>query len=362
MGEEWIVRVEGQEYGPVNVETLREWQREGRLIPDNPVRRDGDSVWIKAAEIPGIFPVAEMQPPQSMRRSLAQIIADTFRIYRRGFRHFLVLTLVTSLPSVCAQLSAPPVDIPANTVPDLHTVAVVGFSFLMLLLGLALWPVFIAGIQIATAEVMAARPLRTFELLRRAMLFWPRLALLCLFVYISYFFWTALPVTAIFAIAVAGPSVLSFFLILLLLAFQVWITARLFTNFLFWQQVAVIDRANITDTLRQSKELGHSGRNRPWYLRPLWRGAVLASLWCVIVIVLNIGPEWQLVRSYFHQLTISQDPQAMLQALSSSKPPSANVFTIPLGLLQIVLRPLLGISFVVLYFEARLEPNKTQVS
>ena len=211
MGEEWIVRVEGQEYGPVNMDTLREWQREGRLIPDNPVRRDGDSVWIKAAEIPGIFPVAEIQHPQAMRRSLSQIIVESFRIYRRGFPQFLVLTLVTALPSVCAQLSAPPVDISANAVPDLQTVAAVGFSFLMLLLSLALWPVFIVGIQIMTADLMAARPLRTFELLRRALPFWPRVALLCLFVYGSYFFWTVLPVAAILAIALAGPSLVSFF-------------------------------------------------------------------------------------------------------------------------------------------------------
>lgn len=361
MGEEWIVRVHGQEYGPVSVDTLREWQREGRLIPGNPVRKDGDSVWIRAADIPGIFPVAEMQPPQSVRRSLAQIIVESFRLYRRGFRHFLVLTLVTALPSVCAQLSASQVDLPSDAVPDLKTAMAASFSFLMLLLSLALWPVYIAGIQIATADVMAACPLRTFELLRRAMLFWPRVAPLCLFVYGSYFFWTVLPVAAILAIAAAGPSVISLFLVLLLLGFQVWITARLFTNFLFWQQFAVIDRSNIADTLRRSKELGRSGSDRRWYQRPLWRGAVLASLWCAFVIVLNIGPEWQLVRTYFHQLTISQDPQAMLQALSSSKPESANFLTVTFGLLQIVLRPLLGVSFVVLYFDARTKNNEPRV-
>lgn len=362
MGEEWIVRVEGQEYGPVDVDTLCEWQREGRLVPDNPVRREGDSVWLKAAEIPGIFPVVEVERPQLVRRTLSQIIFESFRIYRRGFWHFLVLTLLTALPSVCAQLSVPPGDIPSNAVPDLQRATAVGFSCFMLLLSLALWPVFIAGIQIATADIVAARPVRVFEVLRRAMLFWPRVALLCLFVYGSYFFWTALPVTAILAIAVAGPSVLSLFLVLLLLAFQVWITARLFTNFLFWQQFAVLEQSNIADTLRRSKELGRSGRDRPWYQRPLWRGAVLASLWCAVVIVLNIELEWQLVRSYFHQLTISQDPQAMLQALSSSKPQTPSFVTIALGLLQIVLRPILGISFVVLYFDSRIEDGKTPVS
>lgn len=353
MTEQWIVRVEGQEYGPVDLDTLREWQREGRLISDNPVRRDGDATWLKASEIPGLFPPAEIQQPQPVRRTLAQIIVESFRLYCRGFRHFVVLTLVTALPSVCAQLSAPPVDIPAHAVPDLRMATAAGFSCLMLLLGVALWPVFIAGIQIATADLMAASPLRTFDLLRRAVSFWPRVALLCLFVYGSYFCWTALPVAAILAIMAVGPSLLSFFLALLVLAFQVWITARLFTNFLFWQQFAVIARSNMSDTLRQSKELGRSGQDGPWYQRPLWRGAVLASLWCALVILFNIGPLSEMFQIYFQQLAIPQDPQAMLQALSSSKSQSPTFLTVALGFLQLVLRPLLGISFVVLYFDSK---------
>lgn len=362
MGEKWIVRVEGQEYGPVDVDTLCEWQREGRLLPDNPVQREGDSIWLKAADIPGIFPVVEVERPPLVRRTLSQIILESLEIYRRGFWQFLVLTLVTALPSVCAQLSAPAGEIPANAAPDLERATAVGFSCFMLLLSLALWPVYLAGIQIVTADIMAARPVHAFEALRRATLFWPRVALLCLFVYGSYFFWTALPVTATLAIASSGPSVLSLVLVLLLLVFQVWITLRLFTNFLFWQQFAVLEPSNVSDTVRQSKELGRSGSDRPWHQRPLWRGAVLASLWCAMVMVLNIEFEWQMVRAYFHQLTISQDPQAMLQALSSAKPQSPSFLTIALGILQIVLRPILGISFVVLYFNSRIEEGKTQVT
>jgi hypothetical protein len=364
MGEEWIVRVEGKEYGPVETDELREWQREGRLIPENPVRRDGDPTWLKASDIPGVFPPAEIQQPEPASRTLGQIIVESFRLYRLGFRHFLVLALITALPSICAQLSAPAANIPADAVPDVQMAAAAGFSCFTILLNLAMWPVFLAAIQIATADLVAGRPLRTFELLRQAVTFWPRVALLCLFVYGSYFFWTALPFAVIVAIAASGPPpaptlqallmlALQASLALLVLAFQVWITARLFTNFLFWQQSAVIARLNINDTLRQSKDLGRSGNDRPWYQRPLWRGAVLASLWCTIVILLNIEPLWQLVRTYFHQLTISQDPQALMQALSSVKSQSPMFLTVLLGLLQIVLRPLLGISFVILYFDSK---------
>ena len=42
MSEEWMVRVEGKEYGPVDLDELREWKREGRLIRENEVREPGE--------------------------------------------------------------------------------------------------------------------------------------------------------------------------------------------------------------------------------------------------------------------------------------------------------------------------------
>src|SRR5205823_8644922 len=88
-----------------------------------------------------------------------------------------------------------------------------------------------------------------------ALKFWPRVAMLCIFVYGTYLFWTVLPIGIILMVMVAGPSVLLFFLALVVLAFQVWIVGRLFVNFLFWQQFAVLEGADVGNALRQSKEL-----------------------------------------------------------------------------------------------------------
>ena len=55
--DEWIVRVQGMEYGPANMETLREWKEEGRLLPSNEARRASVDLWTTAAEIPGLFSV-----------------------------------------------------------------------------------------------------------------------------------------------------------------------------------------------------------------------------------------------------------------------------------------------------------------
>src|SRR5437763_15292998 len=55
--EEWIVRVDGREYGPANIDTLREWKAEGRVLPANEARRADAERWTLAAEIPGRFEV-----------------------------------------------------------------------------------------------------------------------------------------------------------------------------------------------------------------------------------------------------------------------------------------------------------------
>jgi hypothetical protein len=347
-----MVRVQGREYGPVDTDTLREWKAEGRLIRENELRPVGDERWIAAGEFPEFFadePPPPLPPPS---RTLAGIIVESVAIYVHGFPLFLVLTLLTAIPSFCGQLASPTRDLSSDMVLDPRNALAALFSFAMLLLSLAMWPVFIAGIQIATAEVMASRTIGIFDLLKRAFAFWPRVAGLCVFVYGNFFLWTALPVALIFVLILAGPSLISLFLALVLLVFQVWITARLFTNFLFWQQFAVLAGSDVNTTLRQSKELARSGQDLPWYSRPLWRGGVLVSIWGVVALLIALVSDWHLVQLYFQQITTGADPQSMVQALTTAKPPPAGPLIIGLSILQVLLRPWLGISFVVLYYDS----------
>src|SRR4030095_11062507 len=87
--EEWIVRVEGREYGPANIDTLREWKAEGRVLPAHEARRADAELWILAAEIPGPFEekrvatagsatVSGQAPPPLSSRGFGQILAETF--------------------------------------------------------------------------------------------------------------------------------------------------------------------------------------------------------------------------------------------------------------------------------------------
>ena len=375
MAEEWIVRVQGKEYGPADIDTLLEWKKEGRLLPQNearPANADPTAVadsakevlWSTAAAIPGLFDAGmlaaasarvEIQPPLQTQHSFGQILAETFQIYRKGFFQFLGLTLVVLLPSVCSQLTTALIQTAQALGGDLRVLAGGSFAFLMFVFSMAMWPVYVAGIQILTVEIASGRRLGLVALLNEAVRFWPRVAALCIFVY-GVFFLLIVFGFAIAAIALAGASsLLLVFFALALLVLQVWMFGRFFVNVLFWQQFAVLENAEFIDSLRYSRNLARSGRDLPWFERPLWRGALFASLWFAFVLVVTLVSEWTTLHHYFNQLVTTQDTQKLLQQLTEAQQARGfDISAFALNLLQRILQPLLGIAFVLLYLDCKI--------
>lgn len=370
--EEWIVRVDGREYGPANIDTLLEWKAEGRVLPANEARRADAELWTLAAEIPGLFdgePLAAADaaqlnrsisprqlPPVLPSRGFGHILAETFRIYARGFLQFVPLTLLVVLPSVCGQLTAMWTQTVHPSDADFRVLAAGGFAFLMFIFSMAMWPVYISGIQIFTAEIAAGRRLGFFAGLNEAVRFWPRVAALCVFVY-GVFFLLILFAFLIAAMIIAGASSLFvIFLALGLLVLQVWMFGRFFVNVLFWQQFAVLENEGVVDSLRESRNLAHSGRELPWFERPMWRGAFIASLWLAFVLAIALISGWTTLQHSFNELMTTQDPQALLQKLTEAQQARGfDVLGFTLGLLQKILQPLIGIAFVLIYIESRRE-------
>ena len=362
MSEEWIVRVKGKEYGPANLDTLLEWKAEGRLLPANDARRANVDLWITAGEIPGLFSVTPSveaatqltEPPvQVSRRSFNQILAETFQIYRKGFFQFLGLVLLVLLPSICSQLITAFVQPPQGSNVDVRSVLAAGFAFLTFILSIVLWPVYIAGIQILTAEIARGERPGLIVMLNQAVRFWLRIAALCIFVY-GVFALLMLFGLVIALIALAGgPSLLLVFFVLALLILQVWMFGRFFVNVLFWQQFAVLENAEFIDALRDSRNLARSGRDLPWFKRPLWRGALIASLWFAFVLAVRLGPEWTTLQNYIVKFVTTQDPQTLLQQLTEAQQARGfDLLAFTFGILEKILQPLVGIAFVVLYLDS----------
>src|SRR5437773_4345718 len=390
MAEQWIIRVQGKEYGPADLAALREWKADGRVLPANPARQADveEAHWKTAGDIPGLFQVepppvqtnveANASPARTVSRAgvsgiaadtatttskppSRNILVETFRIYFRGFFQFFCLSLLSIVPIVCAELTNRFIDTAPGVNVDLRTLVAVAVGLCMLVLRIVLVPVYIAGIQILTAELATGHRLGFFSVLNAAVKYWPRVAGLGLFVY-GVFFLLTLFALGIAIMVVTSAALFSIVLALGLLAFQVWLFTRFFINVLFWQQFVVLENASVYEALNQSKKLARSGRDLPWYQRPLWRGALIVSIWIAFALAIavvamwpRLAAEWPLVRDSFSQLGVAQDPQVVLQKMMASLPKNQTASFSELGLtvLQRILQPLLGIAFVVLYLDCR---------
>jgi hypothetical protein len=367
MAEQWIIQVEGKEYGPADLDTLLEWKADGRVLPANPARSVDVDLWKTAADIPGLFQVGapsvqvETGSQQSEDRDqkseskppTRNILVETFRIYFRGFFQFFCLSLLSIVPILCAELTSRFIDTAPGVNVDLRTLVIVAFGLCMLVLRIVLIPVYIAGIQILTTELATGHRIGFFSVLNGAVKYWPRVAGLGLFVY-GVFFLLILFALGIAIMVVTSSTLFSIVLALGLLAFQVWLFGRFFINVLFWQQFTVLENATATDALRESRNLARSGRDLPWYQRPLWRGALIVSIWFAFALTVTVIPAWPMLRDYFVELMRTQDPQALLQKMNASL--QTHGFDYPalaLNILQRVLQPLLGIAFVVLYLDSK---------
>ena len=390
MAEQWIIQVQGKEYGPADLDTLREWKADGRVLPANPARMvdvdpaagglsEMEALWKTAADIPGLFQVeappvqveAGSQPsatyaqdsgvPEEVRDPKTaskpptrNILVETFRIYFRGFFQFFCLSLLSILPILCAEFTSRFIDTAPGVNVDLRTLVAVAFGLCMLILRIVLIPVYIAGIQILAAELATGHRIGFLSVLNGAVKYWPRVAGLGLFVFGVFILLIAFALFIMGMIVIGANSLPMIVLALGLLVFQVWLFGRFFINVLFWQQFTVLENASATDALRESRSLARGGRDLSWYQRPIWRGALIVSLWFAFVLAITIVPQWAMLRDYFVELMRTQDPQALYQKMNAALQTHGVDYTaLGVSVLQRILQPLLGIAFVVLYLDSK---------
>ena len=361
MAEEWIVRVQGKEYGPVDLAELRAWRQDGRLIRENEVREAGSERWFPAGELPEVFgdepgaapPIGPAaQPARPM--PFVELFARGWQVYRRGFGRFFVLAALVSTPSFLLQMATPFLHAPekAGQLPLVVGSGVVAFIMLMLLV--IAWPFSLAALQLLAADLLAGRDPGLRDLLTRAKPLWTRMFLLGLIVYGSYFLWTVVPLLVALSLVTAG-SAGALLIMLLLLIFTAYMVARLFINFLFWQPAGALGGADTIETLRESKELARSGTDRPRLERPLYRGAIIASLWLLVIIILNMGIELPVILWRLRGATSVDQALPILQAIATSNTLdlAGGLTTFLSCLVNALLRGWLAALFVVLYLDTK---------
>ncbi|MEP6810372.1 MAG: DUF4339 domain-containing protein [Chthoniobacterales bacterium] len=371
MPDEWMVRVEGDEYGPVDAEALREWKAEGRLIPSNEVRRIGQEGWVSARTIENLFDEVPHEQPQggfgaTRVRSWREIGAETWQIYRHGFGRFLLFAILSAVPMFVLQFTMPTLPMPDVSGGGTPTVAwpvVPPICAVALLVFLAVWPISTAGFQFVADDIVHGRQRSFGNQFRAAVARWGSVMGAAFVVYASYFFWFFIPFAALIGLASSGQlSILSVFLFLLISIFMVYMNARLFINFLFWQPAATLRPHGTLSALRESKELARCAPESPKLDRPLYRGAIVASVWLLVVLVLAIGIQVPFMIARFLGAGSAEDAIALAHTLAEAK--TADTLTILADIastvLNLLLQPILAAAFIVLYYDARARAGKSE--
>lgn len=357
--EKWFVRVQDRDYGPVGAETLRDWQAEGRLLPTNQVRRQGNEQWMEAARIPGLFappPLPAVTVARARPRHVAELLGEAIRLYRRAFPALFLSSLLVAVPMLAINLTSSIYGLFPSNRSSLNPANVTGvLAFVWLVVA---WPIFVASMQLAAGDLRDHRPVHLATLWRRAVNFFPRIALLSLVVYGSYFFWVALPFLAM--ASVAGAGLMGVLLALALFAVQLVMLWRFFVNFLFWQQAAVLSGRDGPFALRESRMLARSKRSA----RPLARAIGLALIWFFAFLSISVMSQLPWALPHFGQFTTPAQAFDFLQKLNTSSPHPEPLLVggaVASSLMQALLRPVFALAFFLLYEETRADFTEEEI-
>ena len=360
-----MVRVEGREYGPVDTDALHEWKREGRLIQTNEIRRLDDERWLPAGQFPEIF--AENLPPAEppdlivRRRTGREIFRETFRIYRGGFWRFLLFGLLTAVPMFILQWNFPRVPLPDLTSGEpLPTVTIPPLCWFMFLLVILLWPLSTAGFQFVADDVVRGRRRSIAAQFAASIERYGRMLGAGLLVYFSYFFWFFIPLTAALAVLSTGISLFSVTVYLMIGAFMIYMNVRLIINFLFWEQTAALGDEGVFLALRESRELARCDQGAPRFDRPMYRGLIVLSLWLLLLLVALMVVQFPFALIRLSGATSPEQAMALMESLSKAKTPDALMIAsdVASALINLLVRPLLTTSFIVLYYDAKARAGK----
>jgi hypothetical protein len=278
MGERWYVRVLDKEYGPVNAQTLREWKADGRLIAENELRRVGDREWTRAGDHALVFPDTQTDagPAEEAPTLFSQphAAADSRRNtphLRARFRAVLRPRAHRGGPVVRHESELRVREVSAEGDFGGSPLAAIVIGVSMLVLMLLARPLFIGGVQFATAELEAGRRVGVAQVVTRAREIWPRCAKLMVVVWSSYLFWITLPLARDpdHRLAGIGGTVL---IQMVAFGFLVFMAGRLFINFMFWQQATALGNLEGVHALKEARSWRAAAPTRP-----AWSGRSTAA-------------------------------------------------------------------------------------
>jgi hypothetical protein len=136
---------------------------------------------------------------------------------------------------------------------------------------------------------------------------------------------------------------------------MIYMNVRLIINFLFWEQTAALGDNGALPALRESRELARCAPDAPRMDRPLYRGLVLLSLWLLLLLVALIAVQFPFTLIRLSGVEDPEQAMALMKSLAEAKTPDTLMIAsdVVSAIVNLLLRPLLAASFIVLYYDAK---------
>ena len=118
------------------------------------------------------------------------------------------------------------------------------------------------------------------------------------------------------------------------------------------------DRSNdvLFVAVRESRQLARCAPDAPKKMdRPMYRGATVASVWLLFLLFALIAVQVPFTFIRLRGIENPEQAMALMQSLSQAKTPDALMIAsdVASAVMNLVLRPLLAASFIVLYYDAK---------
>ena len=370
----FMLRANERDYGPVDLETLRAWRAEGRVLPRSPVRPIEREDWVDAADVPGLFDTEQSPaapPPLPMTdtgvdevtdltaahfrpMSLSMVLDRTFRIYKEGFWGFLMIMLWVYLPSFLGNLGWGMLQ--SGMVKQLTPLMLGGgvlLVFTVFYTGIA-WPVVTASACLGVSDLYLGQPLRPGRLFRRVKGMWWRVFYTFLFTYLFFSFWTVISVGGIVTSTTLIGNELLWLRVILYIIFVgglLYMWTRLFINFMFIAQTPVFEGLGGLPAMRRSKELIRWKYGPRWYNRPMYKGMLIFLVWFVLSTIVVSIP--QIVLGLLLGITHVVSGAEAVERLSDPLHPVMLISYLTGNVLNAAVQSVPIIGFVLLYYDTR---------
>jgi hypothetical protein len=295
----YYVQVGDREFGPADVETLREWRDEGRVLRDTLVRHEDSKSWITADHLAALFPDEPTEPPPlppllpgagAAGLSAASILADAARCYGKRFFSFFTAALPVLPFHLATGFAGLLTQGKATTPEELrgHLEIVLPVYGVSLLIMLVLWPTTGGAITAGAMQFLMQGTTSARSMWEKTKGLRVRLILAFALTCVLYFLSVMVPATVAGILSEGFPGANRFAMIAAFGA-MIWFSTKVALDTVLRDQSVVVGDTRPGPAIQESRGIMRSGAFLPVFQRPVTVATVVYLIWFALYMAASMA-------------------------------------------------------------------------